>query len=647
MTLNAFGYSVLKNRFQAEYKPVIETRRQYGLIKELRSQLNRRSRAHSAALPEYLANRYYLEFFSLLKNNLFDPRAIDEQRATDFLLEAPQATPLFFSSTSRSSVTRTVQALLWLYRGYERLLQRERLLDFDDQKLRSYALLHKHADVLGSLQGRLDEVIVDEFQDINRLDFMLIKAIAKTAVLVVTGDDDQAIYGFRGCTPEFIIDLEDHLGRKFESHELQINYRCPPIIVEHADRLIRHNTWRIPKSPRAHHDVPAQVHVVSSISAGLEAKSIVSLIERVRSKDSALRYSDFAVLYRTNAQSLPLQVEFILSKIPYYVRKEDNVLHNEGLEKLLSILRTKLALNQGREPPVEDSARTVCSFFRYVEPKTAGRLRAALRQEGDLLETVYSGRLDRFLPERGRELLPVAMRELMGTRSLLDTLDVVARRFYGVYGMIGSLEEAIDNRVPLGEIYEIAEGFRGNIKQFVDMLDSAMEQARASNAGHDHRAGVPLLTYFRAKGLQWHTVILTTCNEGLIPHEKAPVEEERRLFYVAITRASANLVLSYVRSACACQVEPSRFLYEAGLLTKPERRRRESTRRASRPAKRAGAAGKRAPRSAAYAGSSRSRVFHRPDCSSVEAIEAGRLVRFATREEAIQAGKKPCARCAP
>lgn len=78
------------------------------------------------------------------------------------------------------------------------------------------------------------------------------------------------------------------------------------------------------------------------------------------------------------------------------------------------------------------------------------------------------------------------------------------------------------------------------------------------------------MTYFRSKGLQWHTVILTTCNDGLIPHQRAVVEEERRLFYVAMTRASSNLVISYVQSVCSCKVQPSRFLYEAGLRERPE-----------------------------------------------------------------------------
>jgi DNA helicase-2/ATP-dependent DNA helicase PcrA len=224
------------------------------------------------------------------------------------------------------------------------------------------------------------------------------------------------------------------------------------------------------------------------------------------------------------------------------------------------------------------------------------------------------------------------MHELMATRSLLQTLDVVAERFRGVYGMVGSLEEVIQDWMPLGEIYEIAAAFQGDTEEFVRSLEAALARARESHAGHDHKSGVPLLTYFRAKGLQWHTVILTTCNDGLIPHRKAPVEEERRLFYVAMTRASSNLVLSYVKSACGCQVPPSRFLYEAGLLEEPEPKRK----------RKAGV-----PSPDGYVALSKSPVFHRPECGSVRNATEDRLTKYASKHEAVGAGKRPCGQCKP
>ncbi|MBM4089612.1 MAG: ATP-dependent helicase [Planctomycetes bacterium] len=637
-TLNAYGYSVLRDFFPPEYKRVIESPRQYALVRELRNELGRRSSREGQALPEYLAFRFYLEFFSFLKNSLFDPRALDPQAFTDFLLACPQA-EVFFTCTSQQAVTRAIQAILWMYQGYERLLQRDGVLDFDDQKLRPYALLSKQPATLEELQGRWDEVIVDEFQDINHLDFVLVEAVGRKATLVVTGDDDQAIYGFRGCTPDYIIDLQQHLARSIESHELQINYRCPPLIVEHADRLIRHNVRRIPKNPRAASDAVAQIHVVSSLSAGLEAKSVVSLIQRVRTEAPALGYHDFVVLYRTNAQSLPLQVEFVLNDIPYYVRKDDNILQNEHLDKLLSILRLKLALNDGTTPSAWDAARTVCSFFRFVEPKVAARVEAHFRRGGNFLDTVRSADLDGLLPTPGRELLPLAILRLLAARTLPDALDAISERFRGLKSMIGGLDEVIEEKMPLGEINEIAASFGGGIKEFVSCLESALERARASNAGKDHKAGVPLLTYFRSKGLQWHTVILTTCNDGLIPHQRADVEEERRLFYVAMTRASSNLVLSHVQSVCSCKVQPSRFLYEAGLLEMPETGRKRKLAAVASTAHAVSPGG--------YVAGAMSKVFHRPECIWVSGMMDAQRVTYATRDGAMRAGKRPCRQCRP
>src|SRR5262249_41496880 len=123
------------------------------------------------------------------------------------------------------------------------------------------------------------------------------------------------------------------------------------------------------------------------------------------------------------------------------------------------------------------------------------------------------------------------------------------------------------DKLPLAEMFELAGAFRGNVAEFVGMMERAVRRGTEVRAGEDEDGGVALLTYFRAKGLQWHTVVLTSCNEGLIPHGKAPLEEERRLFYVAMTRASANLVVSYVKNSCNTKVQPSRFLREAGLLT--------------------------------------------------------------------------------
>jgi DNA helicase-2/ATP-dependent DNA helicase PcrA len=225
---------------------------------------------------------------------------------------------LFFShlNNDRQMCKKVIEALIWLFKAYEMALRRDNVLDFDDQKLRAYLSLKENPQLLVSVQSQFSEIIVDEFQDINTLDFAFIKTLSVRSDLMVTGDDDQAIYGFRGCSPDYIIDLESHLGRKVISYELQTNYRCPCNIVEHADRLIRNNRRRIIKNPIAHNSGTSDIKVIKSLTAGLEAKTVVSFIRRVLRGNKNLTLTDFVVLYRTNAQSLPLQIEFILNDIP-------------------------------------------------------------------------------------------------------------------------------------------------------------------------------------------------------------------------------------------------------------------------------------------------------------------------------------------
>ncbi|NLS76154.1 MAG: ATP-dependent helicase [Chloroflexi bacterium] len=564
-TLNAFGYAVLREFVPSEYKLVIPDYRSRRLLREIKEALRQKSPGRYAALPQNLADNLYLEFFSVLKNALFDPRSPNTQRLADFIVE--KAKDAFFVSSDEQTVLKVVQGLIWLYMAYGIALQREDVLDFDDQKLRAYLSLAQDEQLLTTLQGRYTEVLVDEFQDINLLDSAFVKAIAGKSRLVVFGDDDQAIYGFRGCTPDYIIDLEAHLGRPpVTSHELRVNYRCPPNIVEHANRLIRHNSRRVEKYPIANRKDPAEIKVVSSLSAAVEARLAVSFIRRVKRASPSLQHSDFAVLYRTNAQSLPLQIEFLLNDLPYYVREQDNLLSNRILDRLLGVLRLKIAISAGRSPTPDDAVLAVQAYLPYVSARDVERLHALFSRGRPFLGVIGSQEFSEALSTVRQGSLILAVRGVVEAVSLMNTLDVLAKDFKGLRGMVGSLEDVIEERVPLGEIYELAATYEGRTEEFVRTIEKALERAKATGAGKHRDDGIALLTYFRAKGLQWHTVILTTCNEGLIPHKRALVEEERRLFYVALTRASSNLLISYVKNACNNKVLPSRFLQEAGLL---------------------------------------------------------------------------------
>ena len=263
--------------------------------------------------------------------------------------------------------------------------------------------------------------------------------------------------------------------------------------------------------------------------------------------------------------SLPLQIEFILNDIPYYVRKEDNILYNDTLSKLLGVLKLKLSIAAGHYPQTADQVYTIQAYFRFVNTLQLAQLSRFFQENRDFVRSLSSTEIHDLIPKIRTSQIVSAVQDVLEASSLIKTFDVLANRFHGLQGMIGSLEEVVEEKVPLGELYDVAANFKGNIGDFVETMERALERARLSNAGHDEKAGVGLLTYFRSKGRQWHTVILTTCNDGIIPHKKAPIEDERRLFYVAMTRASSNLLISYLKNICKNNVSPSRFLAEAGL----------------------------------------------------------------------------------
>jgi DNA helicase-2/ATP-dependent DNA helicase PcrA len=437
------------------------------------------------------------------------------QKFADFMLTSKSAEVFFQPGSTSEEKKFVIQAVHWMFKEYERLLEREQRMDFDDQKLRAVKCLEASPNVLSLVQRQFDEIIVDEFQDINELDFAFVSLIAQRARLVITGDDDQAIYGFRGCTPRYIIEPEKHLDRKIESFELKRNYRCPRNIVDHATRLIRHNQWRIEKNPIAHRSDDASIKVIESTTATAEAKMIATTIDRVRRRNKDLKYFDFAVLYRTNAQSLPIQLQFILQDIPYNVREQDNILHNNELEKLLGVLRTKLALNKGQQPDAADSVLSLRSYFQFLDERIVARLEKAFENVPSFFDALSSRPVLALLPKLSESRFVTVMQDVMKAPSLFKTLDILAKDFRGLRGMVGSLEEVADNEVPLGEVYELAASFRGRVDAFVDTVDNALKRAKEAKAGEE-ASGVALATYFKAKGLQWHTVILTSCNEGLL-----------------------------------------------------------------------------------------------------------------------------------
>jgi len=529
-------------------------------------------------LPRNLKRRVYLDLVSYLKNNLIDARRLGEVEARKNLLTLlaggrlldPWLAPFKGSADLRTATIRVINALMSVYVQYDAVLKGDGHIDFDDQKLLPYHLLRESPKLQAAATARFSEVIVDEFQDINRLDFELIRLLAKGKKLTVVGDDDQAIYGFRGCSPAYIIDFERLCGAPVHTCVLSTNYRCPKNVVETSTALIRQNTYRVEKHPVAHSTTDADIDVWHGANSASEAKIISRQIRQiVDTSNATIGLGDVAVLFRMNSQSLPLQLSLIVEGIPYHCRKEDNIILSDTMQRILDLVGLHLRLREAQDFVDRPSARLLCDcYFRFSPDDLSRQLVAAASTGRGFVEG--ANRLagtGKFTAAFTR-----AIDGLLSNQTPERLLLHIGESFPNVGGLIGTLEDAVENRVPLAELVDVASRFRGTTQEFYEHLHGLLQQARGGLYHSSPEAAVNLLTYFRSKGRQWHTVFLPGVNQRVIPHVKAPIEDERRLMYVAVTRATANLRVSYVRTAVGDKVAISQFIGEMGLGPGRERR---------------------------------------------------------------------------
>jgi DNA helicase-2/ATP-dependent DNA helicase PcrA len=536
-------------------------------------------------LPAKLARRVYLDLISTLKNQVIladrllakDPAMMKQflDLAEQTGLLEPWLEPHRGSAAWESVKTKIPSVLVYIYKLYNDINRHHHRIDFDDQKLLAFLGLEADEHLAKIATGQYTSVIVDEFQDINRLDFEFIKLLARGKQLIVVGDDDQSIYAFRRCTPDYIINFPERVGRQAETHILRTNYRCPKNVVEMGNRLIANNTNRIEKNQVAHREDHAHVQLWHCLNSASEAQVIARHIKKLYTDQAAkgFRYSDVAVLLRINSQSLPLQIALILEEIPYHCRREENVIVSDLMKKLLGLIDLHLRLRAAPNDHSLTDTRLLCNcLVRYAPAKDVDRFHQEVERCDGYLQLARTP--DRtFLPAGlTKSDFRRAVENLVKEATPLELVERISGNFKHLGGMIGSLEDAINNTLPLGEFVDIASRFKGDVAQFHDVLTGLLQKVEGGLYHGEEGDAVNLLTYFRAKGRQWNTVIIPGANQKVIPLGNSNVEDERRLFYVAVTRATSNLIVSFVRNAVRSRVEPSQFIKEMGLTGAEEKR---------------------------------------------------------------------------
>ncbi|HAF54517.1 MAG TPA: DNA helicase II [Thauera sp.] len=447
-----------------------------------------------------------------------------------------------------------------LYQEYEAQCQRESVVDFAELLLRSYELLERNEPLRRHYQRRFRHILVDEFQDTNRLQYRWLKLFADEgreggAAMFCVGDDDQSIYRFRGAEVGNMRDFE----REFRVHNvirLEQNYRSHSNILDAANAIIRHNSNRLGKNLWTDQGAGEPIRVFEAYSDGDEARWIVDEIQSLV-RDGALR-SEIALLYRSNAQSRVLEHQLFSAGIPYRVYGGLRFFERQEIKHALAYLR--LIANPDDDTSfvrvvnfptrgigarsleaLTDAARVYNTSLYATVPHLTGKPGTSLAQFVRLVEDLRRDTTGLPLPELVDHVL-----ELSGLRAHYKA-DKEGRE------RLENLDELIN---AAANFLAEAQADAGQLAQPHALLADFL--AHASLEAGDHQAdqgadAVQLMTVHSAKGLEFNVVFLSGLEEGLFPHDNSileadGLEEERRLMYVAVTRARERLYLSFAQS---------------------------------------------------------------------------------------------------
>ncbi len=493
-------------------------------------------------------------------------------------------------------------ALNEIYSLYERECHEAGVMDFDDILVNMNILLRDNKEALEELSGRFDHIMVDEYQDTNYAQYLIIRRLSlNNHNVCVVGDDSQSIYAFRGARIENILSFRRDYP-ECKTFRLEQNYRSTQTIVEAANSLIAHNEDRIPKECYSKAEKGSKIRIVKCYSESDEASSIVGLIMAELMKEHA-EYQDFAVLYRTNSQSRSIEDALRRKNIPYMVYSGNAFYDRAEVKDMLAYF--KLAVNPNDN---ESFKRIVNKPARAIGEVTLAALNVTAASMGcSLMQAALEADLESFGLKRGaREKLRAFAQMMAGFSARASEEDAVslARAISdgsGLYAHYMS-ENDVESQARAANVAEVLSGVndfvaerdRANLEDMLaegliaddakpedvvlpkvllaDFLENVSLLSAVDVAdGEDASNKVALMTVHSAKGLEFPYVVIAGMEENLFPSgsmfsSPRELEEERRLFYVALTRAEKMVWLSYAverfRNGKHENNPPSRFLRE-------------------------------------------------------------------------------------
>lgn len=443
-----------------------------------------------------------------------------------------------------------------IFEGYTQRCRRERLLDFDDMLVYCYELLTQREDILKGWQQRFRYILVDEFQDINQLQYDITALLAcPEDNLFIVGDDDQSIYHFRGAKPEIMLNFRKDYPQA-ATVVLDVNYRSTEEILKGAGRVIGNNKNRYAKKLTTPNGRGRAIRIRDFENPYRESLEIAE--ELARAKEQGEDMKDTAILTRTNVEAGIMVEKLLEYQIPFTVRDSLPNLYDHWITRdVLAYLKMARGdMKRGNFLAVMNRPNRYISREAVYEPEVSLESLRMFYEEKewmcdriDLLET-HLKRLRDMTPYAGINYI----RHAIGYEEYLQD--------YAAY-----------RKLKAEELYEILDRLQDSAREMPDlkawqkhMEDYAREAQAQQQKNRIAREGVTVATLHSSKGLEFRQVYILNVNEDIIPYRKAQldsqIEEERRLFYVGMTRAREELHLCYVKKQFDKEMTKSRFLEE-------------------------------------------------------------------------------------
>lgn len=456
----------------------------------------------------------------------------------------------YFSKNCSEEIFRMI------YTEYEEKKQLARLVDFDDMLLYTWELLTRRPDILSAWQQKFRYILVDEFQDINQLQYDILKLLAAPENnLFIVGDDDQSIYRFRGAKPEIMLNFQKDYPEAGQV-VLNDNFRSTGQIVEAAVRVIGCNRMRFPKEIKARGGNGSPVRVLEFPDQQQECIYILKELQRYREQGKA--WSDTAVIYRTNTQPRILLQKLTEFNIPFRVRDQmPNLFEHWIARNIFCYIRLAMGSRQRKHllPILNRPKRYLNRECLDDEIISWEHMLAYYQDKGYVCDRIEKLQYDlKMLARMGPFAAVSYIRHVIGYDDYLREYAQFRRmKEEELFDVMGELEESARSCRTCEEWFE-----------YVDKYKEEMEDMRRRQ--QEVKDGVQLTTMHSSKGLEYEQVFILDAAEGITPYKKAvldaDLEEERRMFYVAMTRAKKELTICYSKKQGSHELAPSRFLKE-------------------------------------------------------------------------------------